>query len=283
MALIDLGPWVYTAVCTVCLLAIRAVLISALFRPLSFKMMGFTQGDQLTKNGRSSVMKLEKYLWHTLAYIILVLWCGVVMWRNSWGFSFTAMSEYPALKDADPDIPLLQWTYMAWYCHGFVESLLVDTGRSDFLMMVVHHVLSVLMIAGSYSSGGHRVCFMVCFEQDLSDIVTYVAKMVQKVTSDPETQKPINSRAVSIQSVGAIMLSLSWLTCRHITLGIIVWSLVFKIWNDPFTVYMKVMLSTFWGLQVVWGGYIFKLTYQQVTEGYHFDNYNDSDMHQKES
>ena len=35
---------------------------------------------------------------------------------------------------------------MAWYGHGLVESLMVDSERPDYRMLLVHHVLAICMI-----------------------------------------------------------------------------------------------------------------------------------------
>ena len=54
---------------------------------------------------------------------------------------------------------------VAWYVHGFFESLIVDKFRSDFIIMLVHHVLSSVLLLGAYWGNAHRVAILVCVEQ----------------------------------------------------------------------------------------------------------------------
>ena len=74
---------------------------------------------------------------------------------------------------------------VSWYMHGFMESLIVDASRNDFVVMLVHHVLAVCLIAGAYCGNAHRVALAVVCEQDVSDILLYISKMIQKSAAVP--------------------------------------------------------------------------------------------------
>jgi ceramide synthetase len=63
------------------------------------------------------------------------------------------------------------WFYTA-YSHRFVEER-----RRDYVVMYIHHVVTIALLLGSFASGAVRVGLMVQFVHDVSDIPIDLLKM----------------------------------------------------------------------------------------------------------
>jgi len=151
------------------------------------------EGKQLSEADKLGVEKYCKYAWHCLAYILLEAWGMSLQIEAPWsvlntGTISSVWVDYPHSGTEKQFAKLFMMAQVAWYVHGFFESLIVDKGRSDFLVMLIHHVLSSMLLLGAFWVGAHRVAILVCVEQDLSDILMYISKMVQKSTAVKWTQ-----------------------------------------------------------------------------------------------
>lgn len=114
-------------------------------------------------------------MWHFIVYLMLFAWGLKIIVTESWSPAKSGQIDsvwvgYPHGSHEKPMVKAFITVQVAWYLHGFVESLLVDHQRVDFVVMLVHHVLACCLLTGAFWGNAHRVAVLVCVEQVNSSI-----------------------------------------------------------------------------------------------------------------
>ena len=155
---------------TLCLLLQRWVLLKTSMRPFAHRMMGVSDSLKLDQSTSHGVEKFCKYGWHFAAYIILFCWGFMLLSESEWSVLKSGKLDniwigYPHSGDEKLGLKAFFIAQISWYAHGVVESLMVDRSRSDFYLMLLHHVLAIALLAGSFWGNAHRVGVTVCVVQ----------------------------------------------------------------------------------------------------------------------
>ena len=141
-----------------------------------------------------------------------------------------------------------------WYVHCLLESWVQDRQRSDFAMMMAHHVLAVVLIVGAFWTNNHQIGLVVLVEQDFADIIINICKIIHKSVS-----------SATVHSVCIVILAISWFMTRIVLLGMII------VWSASFTTYknwgLLALLCVLWYMQMVWGLRISRLAWTHFQYG----------------
>mmetsp|Transcript_6406 Transcript_6406/g.22906 ORF Transcript_6406/g.22906 Transcript_6406/m.22906 type:complete len:300 (-) Transcript_6406:128-1027(-) len=263
---------------TIAFLLTRYILINLFFRPLAIAVMD-------KNSSKKELAKFTKYAWHLLTYICLWIWGFAIMMESDWSFFRTwdidlIWKGYPHPAPEKLMCKYFMMTQVSWYIHGFFESLIVDAGRSDFILMVIHHVLASVLLCGAFWGNAHRVAVTVCVEQDISDIFLYFSKMIQKSARIPALQNTylhgflIWQLLVVWWCTRVGFLGLMVLRCLQIIgpLGLIT---PFGKDMDLLSMYLIVSLGFFWVMQLFWGLGLVKMCYTQFSAGVIHDIFHD--------
>mmetsp|Transcript_36755 Transcript_36755/g.73655 ORF Transcript_36755/g.73655 Transcript_36755/m.73655 type:complete len:311 (-) Transcript_36755:90-1022(-) len=242
----------------------------------------------------ADVVKMCKYGWHMLAYVLLWIWGFNIMLDKNWSILRAKSVDpcwvgYPHSGDEKPSLKPFFFAQISWYCQTFIESAMVDKARGDFWMMMIHHVLAVLLLTGAYWGNAHRVAVTVVFEQDLSDILMYFSKMLVKA----ENRFPA-LKSDALHGALLVMLIVAWWSTRCILLGFIVWSGYTTVWPtglivpgsgdmDGLSTFLILQLSVFFVLQVIWGCALIQVAVRKLTSGELHDHYGDADKKRKKN
>ncbi|CAG8554873.1 1466_t:CDS:2 [Funneliformis caledonium] len=100
-----------------------------------------------------------------------------------------------------------------WLQQIFVLLLQLEKPRKDFLEMVAHHIITCLLIGGSYISNFTRVGNTVFITMDFSDIWLSFAKCL-KYLAFPNI----------VTDMMFVFFMITWAYTRHYLYGIIIWS-----------------------------------------------------------
>lgn len=225
--------------------------------------------------------KVSKYTWHGVYYVVTSIWAAVLIYYSPAGFSLQGTVSEGCHDNNLRSVHFFFCAQMAWYIHGMLEIILYDANRRDFWLMIAHHVLSMVLIYGSLVSHLHRIGLVVMLEQDLSDVALYVARILQKRTSDPETGKPKNLACQKMHTCGVILMSVMWLLCRKIVLCAVTgacWVHIYyngffhmPFWRQALLFFLNALLL----MQIIWGMALFRMCYEQIRKGawteYYFD------------
>ena len=154
---------------TFCLLCVRWLLLKISLRPFAKRMMGY-KDQNLDASEALGVEKFCKYEWHYIVYIVLLCWGIILMLQSEWSVFVSGQLDnvafgYPHDGSEKPALKAFFIAQISWYAHGLVESLMVDRSRSDFYMMLVHHVLAMALLSGSFWGNAHRVAITICVSQ----------------------------------------------------------------------------------------------------------------------
>jgi len=268
------------------LLSIRWAMHKVWTRDLAKRMMGLDKVEKLSKVDSNGVEKWCKYMWHLIVYVALFAWGVKIILTEEWsplktGTMDSCWEGYPQPAAEKPAVKHFHMAQVAWYMHGFVESLLVDNMRADFALMLVHHLLAACLLTGAFWGNAHRVAVVVCVEQDLSDILMYLSKMIQKASAVPWTQNK------TLHAYLLYQLTIAWWCTRCVTLGTIVYRCFTIIgptglitpWGnnvDPLSTYLSAQLFLLFVMQVFWGMGLLKMCFDLTFKESWHDIFHDS-------
>jgi hypothetical protein len=175
-------------------------------------------------------VRVARHAWHALYYGVVGVW-GLRILPD-----FEAMWTNP---NSDRDsVAGFMFVQVLWYVHCFFESLVLDASRHDFAMMMVHHVLALALIVGSYNAHWHQVGVVVCVVHDVADIVINVAKLVHKAA-------PARKQ---LHGVLLVVLGAVWGATR---VGMLAWIVWRAAWAERG--WFALALGGLFAMQVVWG------------------------------
>ncbi|CAF1365976.1 unnamed protein product [Rotaria magnacalcarata] len=87
------------------------------------------------------------------------------------------------------DIKLLYFVECGFYVHSIYATICMDLKRKDYLIMLVHHVLTIALISLSYCARYHKIGLLVFFMHDITDICLEATKLMRHVFVRQDGQK----------------------------------------------------------------------------------------------
>jgi len=279
-------------VSAVVFLALRPLLVNRFFRPFGLRMKNLRPEDQLSEKSEQELQKFCKYCWHTCVYLVFWIWALWLYLPLPWAFRIDAVWEfYPNNPEGVLPFKMLFLMEGGWYLHGIVESYYYDYRRTDFLLLMTHHLLAVLLCYGSLWGNAHRAGITVIVAQDLSDIIIYVSKIINQCVAVPFCQR------WSLHTFLLTCITVSWFYTRVYFLGLLAYrawasgldwvpnnfinsgALIYGHRNfDPFSLCLAIELEALHILQIIWFVGILKMFLSQILLGAFKDVWYDSDM-----
>ena len=125
--------------------------------------------------------KLHESLWYTIWHSLSFAVNLYILLSSSWlksfviDFEFSLLYRDYALHVLDSDTHLFYICSLAFWtsCMLFLG---IETRRKDFVQMVIHHILTVGLVAISLQYNCHRFGLVVLLLHDVVDILLYAAK-----------------------------------------------------------------------------------------------------------
>lgn len=132
------------------------------------------------------VSKLTEDLFYAFYYVAAFTYFQFVVLGNStWSFNLLSNGSKVVQDLLHPFPPPLnefeRWYYIqasGFYLSATVFLLAFDSRRSDFSQLIIHHIVTIGMIAMSYLYGYVRVGMVVLGLHDLGDIFLYSSKFL---------------------------------------------------------------------------------------------------------
>jgi ceramide synthetase len=109
----------------------------------------------------------------------------------------------------EPEISFFYSAQIGWYLHGVYTHFFLDTKKSDFAIMIVHHVVTLSLLYGAFIYGYFRIGMLVTFSMDVCDIFLYSAQILKIVKSGGQIDYP-----KAVYYVGFGMIPISWFFAR---------------------------------------------------------------------
>ena len=162
------------ALYTVLLFAINWSLRFIVFEPIARSVMPQRASKKQRLKFAQAAMEAIFYSGFSLLGLAIVPSQPWVWPSSQWWDGFTAAGDpHGLMRD---DLRCYYLLYTARYTQGVVSTLL-EARRADFLEMLLHHSVTVVLCAASYAGGYVRVGAVVMFLLDPADIPLHFAKM----------------------------------------------------------------------------------------------------------
>ena len=147
----------------------RLAQIPCLFRPLSLGMQPIVR------------RKLHENMWYSLWHTMSFSANMYMLLQSNWFKPVIFQLDFAFLYRDHTLHPFEPYGRLFYLCSlGFWTSCMlflgIETRRKDFIQMVLHHVLTVSLIAISYALNFHRFGLLVLLFHDVVDVFLYTAK-----------------------------------------------------------------------------------------------------------
>lgn len=294
-------------VTTVCFILLRNVYFR-LVAPLAWKFTDHGSTESLKpQNERTThefvARKVLKYSYHFLWFSVMCPWCLTICRRADW-FDITYSSRmgsglidhlYGLTRDKagemiaiDLNEPWLQEMHVfmliqfAWYAHNFIEDTLWDRNRSDYSMMVCHHLIAMILIGLQFQADAHRYALYTMLPMDIMDYILFGAKILQVYGSTTDGVPRGRGWKMAI-NCAMVFVFMSWIITRWYMYGRILWVSGTLLYFedgilDPDGRYKEGLpahINILFGLgvclmvlQLIWGGIICKIVVKLLRKGY---------------
>lgn len=115
-------------------------------------------------------------MWLIRFYIVITTVGYLVMKDEPWfpaalGGSGEVVENYHWLSNPTPStLKLYFLVQLGYHAHSLIYMVFLSPIRSDFMVNLVHHVATVLLISGSYLANATPFGAMVVFTHDIGDV-----------------------------------------------------------------------------------------------------------------
>lgn len=162
-------------------IALQILFISSVFSIVRFLLFEYVFkliGETTILNngfGQLEVSKFCESMWRLLFYTSSSIAIIVITLQQDYFY-------YPWQVwwvDMEPEYGI-KWLYyieMGWYFHQLFVHVYVDLRKSDFLIMLIHHFITLVLLLFSWMLGYHRIGLMVLFSHDACDPFLEVGKI----------------------------------------------------------------------------------------------------------
>ena len=197
-------------------------------------------------------LKLHENVWYCICHTVSFTINAWILLQTTWLKSLALHRDFTVLHRGVPSHPLSQYGrsfYMVSlaFWTSCILFLAVETRRKDFQKLVMHHILTFILVIGSFVYNFHRLGMLVLLLHDVVDILLYFAKSLN--------YKQYHTLADIFFGIFAIL----FFFCRIILLPIycIIPSFIAMISTFEGTalivsLILPIMLTCLYGLQIFW-------------------------------
>ncbi|XP_043766809.1 ceramide synthase 1 isoform X1 [Cervus elaphus] len=183
---------------------LRSAATSRLFRPLA-KRCRLQPRD---------AAKMPESAWKFLFYLGAWSYSTYLLFGTDYPFFHDPPSVFYDWKTgmAVPrDIAVAYLLQGSFYGHSIYATLYLDAWRKDSVVMLVHHVVTLILIVSSYAFRYHKVGILVLFLHDISDVQLEFTKLNVYFKSRGGAHHRLHALAADL---GCLSFCLSWFWFR---------------------------------------------------------------------
>lgn len=153
-------------------------------------LLNYVLRETLQKRSLKDRSKLAESIFYTCHYVVAFSFFAIVLWPNElWIRDLNPFSNKPiVLNIFDPYPPPTNILVDMYYMHalGFYMAALVflmvyDSRRSDYNVLMLHHLVTLLLVTVSYYYNYVRAGVIILALHDLGDIFLYLATTLHKL------------------------------------------------------------------------------------------------------
>lgn len=216
----------------------------------------------------------------------LVMWTVLTLYFTQqdyfWNVFYLMEGNFPAHFIPAP-VYWIWVVHMGWYVSGLFALVVLDPWKSDFVAMLIHHVVTICLLMFALEKCYWRWGMWVLFSHDICDIYLHFLKLLRFM----DNSRPfVNEVPLWFHGVVFGTLPVSWFVFR---LGVFparviyiaaVWTYRYFPWEIcQYYMLFNGLLIVLLGLQMYWGFVIFKIVWLRIVGGQEIDDIRDMSMH----
>ncbi|VFQ72537.1 unnamed protein product [Cuscuta campestris] len=159
--------------------AARFLLDKFIFRRLAVWLVrnGPTTNRRVNETTRAKVAKCSESMWKLTYYATVEFWVLSTIYYQPWFVDNKQYIRGWPDHELQPSIALVYMCQCGFYIYSIAALLVWETRRKDFAVMMSHHIITVMLISGSYMTRFFRAGSVVLALHDASDVFMEAAKV----------------------------------------------------------------------------------------------------------
>lgn len=265
----------YLAVAVVAVMfpVVYATVHTLFLKPVARKLLAgrWQSGQRLPDKLNNKINKFCESLWKLMVYSLFVYLAFATSVNEPWFWDTSYFWKgYPS-HTVTAGLARLYCLEMGFYASSIGVLVFWETRRKDFWVMMVHHIVTLILIAVSYDLNFLRVGCIILLLHDACDVLMECAKMLKYLNQD------------LWGSVVFGFFMLTWILLRLIYFPFwVIWSTSRESTailgrRVPYYHLFNGMLLTLVALHVYWFGLIARIAYDALSTGAPSDIREDSD------
>nr|XP_009857563.2 ceramide synthase 1-like [Ciona intestinalis] len=182
---------------------VRSVTTKFLFVPIA-KNSGLRKKEELKVPESLWKFSFSTVAWLISSYLVLVQY-------NLFHDPVNATTNWVLHSTVESDIYFVYMFQMTFYIHSVHATLVLDEWRKDSVVLILHHVVTMMLISASYLFRYTYLGILVLFLHDFSDIFLEVTKLA--VYYKTKGGRWSNICGV-FSTIGFVMFAISWFVFR---------------------------------------------------------------------
>ncbi|KAJ7411026.1 derriere protein-like protein [Pitangus sulphuratus] len=205
--------------------------------------------------------KMPESAWKLLFYSLSWSYGAYLLFFTDYPFFHDPPSVFYGWKkgmDVPTDIAIAYLLQCSFYGHSIYATAYMDTWRKDSVVMLLHHVVTLTLIASSYAFRYHNVGILVLFLHDINDVQLEFTKLNVYFKHRGGVYHRLND---VISNVGCLAFSVSWFWFRLYWFPLKVlyatcYSSLQAVPNIPFYFFFNALLLILTLMNIYWFLYI---------------------------
>lgn len=247
--------------CAVAITILRYILDFVIFKRLPV----------MLEVNKENAVKMPESCWKGFAYTCTWIWAVYIMFTRP-NLFFNPDSHWSDWKPGIPITSDVYWLYMiqmGFYLHCVYATLFIETRRKDFLVLMIHHFLTLSLLLFSLAVRFQKIGLMVLFLHDIGDVMLEVSKSVVYCKFRGKHERPYIETAANILfllfTAQWIFFRLYWFPIKVLYSSATVSVVVYP--GGPFYIPFNIMLTILYIMQIYWFAFIIALIVRVMLGG----------------
>ena len=138
-------------------------------------------GDPLKK--QKTMHKFQDQMWQLFVHVSMSAFEYYILFHEDGGVKWwedytTLWAPHPSVQENKPSVHLFYLIQLAIWIDTCFSHKFVEERHKDYVMMYVHHIVTIVLVAGSYSFNYLRIGVVVLLVHDLSDVPLDLMKIL---------------------------------------------------------------------------------------------------------
>lgn len=211
--------------------------------------------------------KLPESMWKCSVYMVTWSWAVYLVLFGEQNLFTNLVAHWELWRPGYPLDPLLYWLYvfeLGFYIHCIYATIYIETIRRDFVVLMLHHFLTISLLLFSYAVRFHLIGLLLLFILDFGDIWLELSKTLVyfKVRDGKEHFGPEMAAncTFAVFTVQHVLFRLYWFPTKVIYSAMYVALVYYP--SGPYWALFVVMLWSLYAMQAYWFTFIVKLIFK---------------------